>query len=180
MHSPARLILPILILFSGGLFPVLASDVPNLAFIAGPRVGVSYSIVEDSTAYYQPLIDTFGVTSFSAINSLFAVNLEQRIRLGESSGHFAIQGVVSAGGLEQSVFIPSAALLLGYRDQSGFELGVGPFVSLAGFSVMAALGWTFDLGGVYVPLDISVVLPNSKSATTIALTTGFNFVLSSR
>ena len=89
------------------------------------------------------------------VNSVFAVAMEQRNLLGDTQSHFAFREVLSVAGLEQSVVIPCFSLLIGYRDSSGFEIGAGPHVSASRVGVVVAVGWTFKLKGLYVPLDAS-------------------------
>lgn len=126
----------------------------------------------DYTTLVQQL---YPKSSYYPINTLFGVNFEQRILLGNTKSHFAFQEIFLIGGLEQSVALPEGAFLIGYRDYSGFEIGVGPLVSLAGIGVVAAIGWTLSFQGVFIPIDISVSLPSATRPASLALTTGFNF-----
>ena len=118
--------------------------------------------------------------SYVPVTSLFGVIAEQRILLGDTDSHFAFQEVVMIGGLEQSIALPTASFLIGYRDSSGFEVGFGPNVTLAGIGVVVAAGYTISYRGVFVPIDLSCVLPNAQRPASVALTTGFNFITRSR
>ena len=151
----------------------------GFAIILGPRIGVSY-VMENPESFTESLHALFPVGDYFPVFTLFGVTMEQRILLGETSSHFAFQEVILIGGLEQSIAIPEAALLIGYRDFSGLEFGLGPILSPAGIGVLVALGWTFSFKGVFVPVDLTVILPNSKRPAAVGLTTGFNFELSSR
>lgn len=153
---------------------------PRFAFVLGPRIGVSWTIMtpEDFSNYLRRSLPWF-TGNYIPVNTLFGVTMEQRILLGETKSHFALREVLSVAGLEQSIVIPSLSILIGYRSYSGFEIGVGPRASLSGAGVVAAIGWAFHLSGAEVPLDISWVLPGGtkKSMGTVGLTTGFNLQL---
>ena len=87
---------------------------------------------------------------------------------------------VLIGGLEQGVALPEGALLIGYRDSSGFEFGIGPILHLRGVGVVVAAGYTISFRGMYDPVDLSVIIPSADRPASIAITTGFNFQVSRR
>jgi hypothetical protein len=147
--------------------------------VLGPRIGCSY-IIESAADFTESIRELYPTGDYFPVVTVFGVTLEQRILLGQTRSHFAFQGLVLILGLEQGIAIPEGALLIGYRDFSGFELGIGPLVSPAGISVLAALGWTFSYHGVYVPVDLSLIIPNASRPPAIGLTTGFNFNISRR
>lgn len=148
-------------------------------FIVGPRVGVSYALMtpEEYTEYVHKL---FPEGSYYPITTVFGVTLEQRILLGRTRSHFAFQELILVNGLEQSIALPMGALFVGYRDKSGFEVGVGPLLSLAGIGVAGAVGWTLSFRGVYVPIDFNFILPSAQRSAAFGLTTGFNFKIRRR
>jgi len=167
----------IFLMLSPGLFSEDLDQPSAFLVVLGPRVGGSYlfETPENFTARVREIYPTG--TYFPAV-TLFGITLEQRILLGQTKSHFAFQELVILGGLEQGIVLPEAAFLIGYRGYSGFEFGIGPIVNLSGFGVVAAVGWTFSYNGVYVPVDISFIIPNSNMPATIGLTTGFNFTVS--
>jgi hypothetical protein len=112
--------------------------------------------------------------------TLFGITVEQRILLGQTKSHFAFQEIVLIGGLEQGIALPEGAFLIGYRDYSGLEFGIGPILHVGGVGVVAAVGWTFSYRGAYIPVDISFIIPNADRKASIAITTGFNFQISRR
>ncbi len=61
--------------------------------------------------------------------------------------------------------------LIGARDRSGNELGVGPNVSVAGVGMAAAAGITVRSGGVHFPMNIAVA--KSKTGSRVSFLTGF-------
>jgi len=148
------------------------------SFVFGPRIGGSY-VVDTPEKFSAGVNKLYPGDYFPAV-TLFGITLEQRILLGQTRSHFAFQEVVLIGGLEQGIVLPEGAFLIGYRDYSGFEFGIGPIVHVGGISVVAALGWTFSFRGAYVPIDISLIIPNKERPASISITTGFNFQVSRR
>jgi hypothetical protein len=147
--------------------------------VLGPRIGCTY-VIQSPEEFTSSLRELYATGDYVPVLTVFGITLEQRILLGQTKSHFAFQGIVLVLGLEQGIAIPEAALLIGYRDFSGLEFGIGPLVQLSGISVLVAVGWTFSYHGVYVPVDISFTIPNSSRPPAIALTTGFNFMINRR
>ena len=148
-------------------------------FIVGPRLGVSYVFTTPEN-FTDMVVEIFPGAEYFPVYTLFGINFEQRILLGNTRSHFAFQEIILIGGLEQSIALPIGAVLIGYRDASGFEFGTGPLINFAGVGVVLAIGWTISVRGVYIPIDISITLPNRDRPTGISLTTGFNFKIRRR
>ncbi len=149
-------------------------------FVLGPRVGVGYVFTDwgrfsDEVSEYLS-----NDLTYYPVMSAFGISLEQRILLGDTRNHFAFQEILMVNGLEQGTALPIGSFLVGYRDARGFEFGAGPMVSMSGIQILIAMGWTFSFSGVYVPVDISYSIPNSSAASSISLTTGFNFITNRR
>jgi hypothetical protein len=142
--------------------------------VIGPRVGVGY-MMDTPEHFTQSLRVLFPAGDYFPVLTMFGITLEQRILLGQTRSHFAFQELVLIAGLEQGIALPEAAVLIGYRDYSGLEFGIGPIVHLSGIGVVVALGWTFSYRGVYVPADISFTIPTGDRPGVVSLTTGFNF-----
>lgn len=159
----------------------LAQEVTRPAgfeLIIGPRVGANYVLT--TPADFNARVSAFyGGGGYFPAMSVFGAVVEQRILLGESRSHFAFQEVLAVTGLEQGLSIPSLVLLMGFRASSGLELGLGPRLTPTGVGVAVAVGWTFAYRGVFVPVDLSFVLPSGDQPSVLALTTGFNFVIAS-
>jgi len=172
--------LVIVLVLSTSAFAQAAEDEGPAAFsfVFGPRIGGSYIV--DTPRNFSSSINQLYPGSFFPALTLFGVTLEERILLGQTRSHFAFQEVVLVGGLEQGIALPEGAVLIGYRDYSGFECGIGPILHVGGISVLVAAGWTFSFRGAYVPVDISLVIPNTERPASISLTTGFNFQVSRR
>ena len=161
---------------------VFADDLEGpeaLSLVFGPRIGGSY-VLDTPEKFTADVNSLYPGGSYFPAMTLLGVTIEQRILLGQTKSHFAFQEVLLIGGLEQGVALPEGALLIGYRDYSGLEFGIGPILHLKGVSVVVAFGWTFSHQGVYVPVDISVIIPSKDRPASIAITTGFNFQVSRR
>lgn len=156
-------------------------DLPEeFVFIIGPRIGLGYTFVEPEQ-FTKKINDAFFTDyDYYPLNSCYGFSMEQRIGLGETNNHFAFQEVISINGLEQALALPVAAVLIGYRDESGFEFGTGPLLSFSGLQIVIAAGWTIKTRGIYIPIDVSYTLPNAKADASIALTSGFNFIIGKR
>ncbi len=152
------------------------TDEERFVFVFGPRVGVSWRFMSgaDFTNEVQLI---FPEGNYFPVFSLFGALAEQRFLLGETESHFVIQEVLLIAALEQSIALPTGVVLIGYRSSSGFEFGVGPTVSFSGMGVVLAVGYTFSYRGVYIPVDLSWIIPNQSTLGGVALTTGFNFRL---
>jgi len=147
------------------------------SLVFGPRLGFS--------GFWPPEKFTSSVSSlysgdYVPVVSLFGITLEQRLLLGQTKSHFAFQEVVLVGGLEQGIALPEGAFLIGYRDYSGFEFGAGPILHLGGVGVVVAIGYTLSFKGMFVPIDLSFIIPNNAQPASIGFTTGFNFQISRR
>jgi hypothetical protein len=158
------------------------SQMKGFTLILGPRLGYAYSFMSQSG--YDNLVSSttngsFGENYFQG-NTVFGISFEQRVLLGKTNDYFAVQELLSIDGLEQSIGIPIASVLLGYRDESGLELGIGPVASVAGVSLVGSVGWIVEYKDIHIPVDIGVTLPNNKVAASISLTTGFNFEVGKR
>lgn len=140
----------------------------------GPRIGV-IALNQTSEEFSKTVSAVFPGGGYSPVMSIFGANFEQRIVLGTTQNQFIFQEVVFVTGLEQSIFLPSAAILIGYRDHSGFEFGFGPSFAIGSISMLVGLGYTFSFSGINVPVDISFRIPTAKNIAAVAITTGFNF-----
>ncbi len=142
--------------------------------VFGPRIGTG-AVYQDQTDFSKKLEGVFGGGPYYPYYSVFGFNFEWRYLLGESSDHFALQVLLTAMGIEQSIFLPGAALCMGYRHHSGLEFGVGPVVNLGGMGVVVAVGYTYAVNGVYIPVDIAFQIPNYNFKPALTIMTGFNF-----
>jgi hypothetical protein len=159
-----------------------AEDASRLEIAFGPRIGVSYVLVgfEEFDAEVQNIFPDSS-RQYIPIFTQFGLNLEQRIRLGDTKSHFAFQEVLLLGGLDQGIFLPSLSVLVGFRSRAGLEFGLGPNLSLnrssghlaLSLAVAFSAGWTFVFSNVFVPVDLAFV--PSPQGSRLSVLSGFNF-----
>ena len=76
------------------------------------------------------------------------------------------------GGWENNLILPSLNIVMGIRSPEGFELGAGPSYSVAGAGFIAAIGYTFKMGHLNIPINFAYTFSGENSRfTTLA---GFN------
>jgi hypothetical protein len=142
--------------------PPAASEV-NLA---GPRFGVTV-LSDDLVARLL----REGAIEIAPVVSQFGWQFEKQF-YGRHGGPAAIsEAVVLLGGLEQGVVLPSLSWLVGVRTPDGFEFGAGPNVTPLGVALAVAMGKTFRMGVLNVPVNIAVV--PSRAGLRVSFLTGF-------
>ena len=132
---------------------------------SGPRFGVTYlpKAAVDSLKKHNIQVGTT-ITQFGW-------QLEREIHVSPEGPRVLNELVFLAGGLESGVFLPSLTWLIGARDKTGNEIGVGPNASVAGVGLAAAAGVTVHDGGVNFPMNIAVA--KSKTGARVSFMTGF-------
>lgn len=181
-RSNLALILLVFVLVAAFAAAQDANPPRRLEFTFGPRIGVSY-VMANFQDFNDEVQEIFPDASreYIPIFTQFGLNLEQRIRLGNTQSHFAFQEVLLVGGLDQGILLPSLTVLVGFRSRAGLEFGMGPNVSLkrdagelgVGLAVAFSAGWTFTFSNVFVPVDLAFV--PSPTGSRLSLLTGFNF-----
>lgn len=167
--------------------------------LSGPRVGATVVTPGSASDFIQNGLmpgDDGWNSSTTALVSQYGWQLETRYAEGE-----AIIGLVEwvflVGGLEKGLFLPSVSSLFGVRFQDGFEVGVGPNLSLTGAGMVLALGYNISTPNINIPINISfvpgksetydeyfwnnigedfVVSTDYNTGSRISLTFGFNIV----
>ena len=142
--------------------PPAASEV-NLA---GPRFGVTVlsddlvaKLLRERNIDIAPVVTQFGW------------QFEKQFYGGHGGPAAISEAVVLLGGLEQGVVLPSLSWLVGVRTPDGFEFGAGPNVTPLGVALAAAMGKTFRMGVLNVPVNVAVV--PSRSGLRVSFLTGF-------
>ena len=137
--------------------------------LSGPRFGVTYL----SGDLVDRLNDEFGgdLDAFPVITQ-FGWQFETRLFAADTGLSGVSEFVPLIGGLEQGLFLPSFSFLVGIRSASGFEVGLGPNVSLGGAAYVVAAGLTQQYGGLNIPVNVSAVL--SRDGVRLSLLFGFN------
>jgi len=179
MPSKKLTVMVVALVLSVSVFADELEGPEAFSLIIGPRIGASY-IMDTPENFTSSVNSLFPSGSYFPVVTLFGITVEQRLLLGQTQSHLAFQEVVLIGGLEQGVALPEGALLIGYRDFSGFEFGIGPILHLKGVGVVVAAGYTISFRGMFVPVDISIILPGAGRPPSFGFTTGFNFQISRR
>jgi hypothetical protein len=141
--------------------------------LGGPRFGFSYADgggfekMRDAVKKAKPDVD------IEPFMTQFGWQMEYRL-FKTSKGLTALTELIPlVGGMDQGLALPSATWLVGLRGKHGFEVGVGPNMSLGGASMMLGCGYTFDMGGINIPVNLAVGR-GAYQTTGIAFSTGFN------
>lgn len=119
--------------------------------LSGPRVGVTIITNGDIT---DKLNEEFGYTS--NFISQFGYQFETQI-MGDENVAGLIEGIVFIGGLEHGLFLPSISGLFGARFGDGYEVAVGPNLSLAGAGLVLGVGKTIKAGNINIPINFAWV-----------------------
>jgi hypothetical protein len=163
-HAPRALIFTVFL-----ATPALCQTVPvppsYPVNLSGPRIGftvLSNGVMDklkEESIDVRPMITQFGW------------QFEKRFYGGNDGLSAITEVVVLAGGLEQSVMLPSLNWLVGLRTQKGFEFGVGPNVTPVGTAMVYAAGATIRSGALNFPVNVAVA--PSRSGVRVSLLTGF-------
>jgi hypothetical protein len=152
----------------------------------GPRIGITG--VVSKPADFNDIIQEFFPKSrqyFPAYSEI-GLAVEQRIRIEGSGYQLFLQERILAGGLDQTVVLPSLSLLLGFSTPFGLEIGLGPDFSLESKSdetviapaMVYTLGWSFFTAeGVKIPVVFSAVPIPPEGKARLSLLTGLDFGL---
>ena len=68
------------------------------------------------------------------------------------------------------MFLPSISSLVGLRNASGYEIAMGPNLSLSGISYVLAAGKNIKVGGLNIPVNVSWVPAHSDSSHRMSMT----------
>jgi hypothetical protein len=135
---------------------------PTQRSMEGPRIGVTYV----SGGRPEDFLRDRGL---NRLMTQFGWHSEQEVFPAGRGPAFVVQEVMLVGGVEQQAFLPSVTLLMGIRTPGGFELGIGPNLSLGGSALTVAIGKSLHYGGVSLPIDLAVTSVQGSVRTTILL-----------
>ena len=113
--------------------------------LSGPRLGFTYI----TPGEIEKEIDGSVITQYGW-------QFETRFVSGEELAGL-VEWVLLAGGLEKGYALPSITSIIGLRTKSGFEIGAGPNLSLTGVGLVVAVGYSFSVGDLNLPLNLSWV-----------------------
>ncbi len=116
--------------------------------LEGPRFGVT--LLSDETK------DHVGDNHLELVISQFGWQLEYAVTPSTGGSSFVLEGIILIGGVEQGFFLPSATGIVGLRFEDGWELGLGPNLSVTGSAITLAIGKTFDYKGIKIPLNFAL------------------------
>lgn len=133
--------------------------------LSGPRFGLTYIGPGE-------LADRLKQEEISQLITQFGWQFEKSFFSLPSGVQGLVEGVVLVGGIEQNTFLPSASMLIGVRNKNGFEFGVGPNASLAGFAMTFAAGVTFRSNEINFPVNFALV--PSEGGLRFSILAGFN------
>lgn len=145
----------IIILFFALFSTMSYAQVENFS---GPRVGLTYITPGSMLDHLQ---EWESVGELRPYFFQFGWQYESRFMdVGGTAGIVELIGLV--GGFEQGLFLPSLSSMIGLRTEKGFELAVGPNVSLSGAALVVGAGFNFKRGGINFPVNIAFVPGRSK------------------
>lgn len=104
--------------------------------------------------------------------SQFGWQFEKQFYRKDSGVSMVTEWIALAGGLEQSLVLPSLSWMVGVRTREGAEFGIGPNVTPAGTALVLAAGMTFRAGVLNVPMNVAVI--PSKTGSRFTLLSGFS------
>jgi hypothetical protein len=147
--------------------PQPESLAPEQIKLNGPRIGLTL-IAEGELS--RKLDREFEA---SRLLTQFGWQFETQIFTSDRGTSGLLELIPLIGGLEQGLFLPSISGIIGLRGRSGFEVGVGPNVSLAGAGLVFATGATIKSGNMNYPLNFAFV--PSKEGARYSFMVGFNY-----
>ena len=138
--------------------------------LGGPRLGLTY--VPGNGTLKQALRDK----QIGSTLSQFGWQFEYLVIPQGGGPSFVVQFVPLVAAVEYGTLIPSASLALGVRMPNGVEFGLGPNLLIGGnkgvnTALVAAVGKSFNYGGVSIPLDL--VLATSPDGNRISIVFGY-------
>lgn len=146
--------------------------------LAGPRIGMTL-ITAGSTAdflhkgfdyvqyedEYEGAEHKLGETG-SAFTTQYGWQWESRFADGGGEVVGIVEWIALVAGMEQGKFLPSLTSVIGARTANGFELGVGPSLSLTGVGMVFAIGKNFQSGSLNMPVNL-VFMPGKNTDSDI-------------
>jgi hypothetical protein len=135
--------------------------------LSGPRIGATY--LTPGRALNR-LRDNFD--DVVPVFSLFGWQFETQFFTLDDGTTGVFEFVPMIAGLEQGLFLPTASGLIGIRNAKGYEIGVGPNLSLSGAGLVFAAGINFQSSQINFPVNFVVV--TSPAGVRYSLVFGFN------
>tara|TARA_Y100000991_G_C21928406_1_gene329725 strand:- start:308 stop:883 length:576 start_codon:yes stop_codon:yes gene_type:complete len=131
--------------------------------LTGPRFGItiisngsSADILNEGVNFDEDENNGYGNTG-TAFTTQYGWQWETRFADGGENIIGIVEWVTLIAGLEKGMFLPSASSLVGIRTMKGFEVALGPNISLAGVGLAFAAGYNFKSGNLNIPVNIAFV-----------------------
>jgi hypothetical protein len=160
-----------------GAAPPSATSPDDETLLHGFRLGYGYVMNYDKPAI---AFDGKSLQEVAGLRSPhhFLLGYEAVYRVvGHSWLNVLLLGNAMVAGLEQSKFLPSANLLIGFELKNTFQLGVGanlsPLKGSEAHTIIAA-GWTPRVGTIYTPVHFFFI-PDVDGVHRMGVTTGVTF-----
>jgi hypothetical protein len=139
--------------------PAYAAPVEQRLLYSGPRIGVTFLGPGESTDKMNEIFNR----NINPVISQFGWQFETRFFTLDNGAQGLVEFVPLVGGLEQGLFIPSATAMVGFRTPKGYEIGVGPTISLGGPGIVFAAGTSFRSGKIVFPVNLAFIPSVTKS-----------------
>jgi hypothetical protein len=141
--------------------------------LGGPRFGVSYSNGPGFDDLVKQVHQTKPDATVNSFMTQFGWQMEYRMFRTDQGVTALTEVIPLVGGLDQGLALPSLTWLVGLRGADGLEFGVGPDIGIGGVSMMIGAGYTVDMGGINIPINLAVG-EGAKNTTSTCLSVGFN------
>ena len=140
-----------------GIFILTANA--QIEKLAGPRLGITFigagpvaDFLHEGFDFNER--DKYGSTG-SAMTTQYGWQWESRFADGGGDVVGIVEWMFLVSGMEQGKFLPSATSIIGVRKGNGYEVGVGPNLSLSGIGMVFAFGYNFKSGNLNLPVNIA-------------------------
>ena len=140
--------------------------------LSGPRFGVTFLSAGSAADFIHDGFDfddtnqKFGSTG-SAFITQYGWQWESRFADGGGNITGIVEWIALVGGMEQGRFLPSISSVVGVRTDNGFEVGVGPNLSLSGVGMVFGAGYNLKSGNLNIPINIVFMPGKQKKGTVI-------------
>ena len=155
----------------------------SLSLYYGLRAGASAVVLDPES--YNEMIQTQYPSDYPyyPIFTEIGLSATQHVQIGESWSYLSLQQIILAGAMDQNIIIPSITFLIGYANLAGFDLGVGPYLTMQKVdselrllvSFAYEIGWTFETQGVAISLSVMLMPLPTYSTPKLTITLGLLF-----
>ncbi len=139
--------------------------------LSGPRLGFTFA---QAGSRNERALKSHGM---GPTVSQFGWHFEHEIAPTNGGPALVTEVVPLLGGFEYGKFIPTLNAAIGVRTPAGWEIGMGPSLTLvnsaggSSLGLVVAVGKTLDYGGVSLPLNVAASMNNK--GTMISLLAGY-------